>query len=106
MPRPIKAGESVAARRRLYFQLVGADGISPASEAGGQPQVSIDGGAWAGAGSVGVLSHVGNGRHYADLDASAVAASGSWIESRYKSGSTAECPGDSALVVSYDPYSA
>lgn len=104
MPRLIQAGESSAARRRLYFQLVGADGISPATgETGGQPEVSIDGAAWTGAGSIGTLSHVGNGRCHATLDPSAVLTAGAWIESRYRSGNTAECPGDSAFVVSYDP---
>lgn len=105
MPRLVKAGETVAARRRLFFQLVGTDGITPAlSEAGSQPQISTDGAAWTSAG-VGTLTHVGNGRYYADLTAAAVLTSGAWIESRYKSASTAECPGDSAAVVDYDPYS-
>lgn len=103
--RLIKAAESTAAKRRLFFQLVGTDGITAATgEAGGQPQVSLDGAAWAGSGSIGTLTHVGNGRYYADLASASVASSGVEIESRYKSASTAECPGDSALVVAYDPY--
>lgn len=107
MPRLIQAGEATAARRRLFWQLVGTDGITPATgEAGGQPQVSIDGGAWAGSGSIGTLTAVGNGRYYADLATTSVATAGVRIESRYKSSNTAECPGDSVDVVSFDPYAA
>lgn len=103
MPRLIKSGEPLAARRRLYWQLVGVDGISPAlDEDGGQPEVSIDGDSWVGGGSIGVLTGIGNGRYYADLDSSSVVTSAVWIESRYKSDTTAECPGDSAFVVSHD----
>ena len=102
MPREIQAGETVAARRRVYGQFVGADGITPATgEAGGQPQVSVNGAAFADAG-IGTLTHLGDGRYYAELDAATVANAGDWIETRYKSGGTAECPLDSVQVVAYD----
>lgn len=103
MPRLIQAGESLALRRRVRFMLVGTDGISAATgEAGGQPEISVDDAAWTSTG-IGVLVAVGNGRYYAVLDASVCATPGTWVETRFKSGNTAECPGDSVLVVDYDP---
>lgn len=106
MPVQIKANEATAAKRRVRWQIVQADGISPALlEAGGQPQVSVNDAAFTDTG-VGVLVHVGDGRYYATLTQSVVATAGTWIETRYKSVNTAECPGDSALVVSFDPSSA
>lgn len=103
MPRLIQANEATAARRRVYFQLVGTDGLTPATgEAGGQPQASLNGAAWTSA-LIGTLTDIGNGRYYADLTTAAVATAGSWLETRYKSASTAECPGDSVFVVSYNP---
>jgi hypothetical protein len=98
VPRSIAVGEATAARRRAYFQLVGADFTTPAlSEAGGQPQISTDGAAWTDTG-IGVLVSVGNGRYYATLTTGSVAAVAA-IETRYKSASTAECPGDSIEVI-------
>lgn len=103
MPRQIKAGEATAARRRVFGQIVSADGITPATgEAGGQPQVMINGAAFTNAG-IGVLVHGGDGRYYAELDAATVLATGTWIETRYKSAGTAECPLDSVEVVAFDP---
>ncbi len=101
--RLVQASATAASLRRVYFQLVATDGITPAmSEAGGQPQISTNGAAWTNTG-VGVLSAIGNGRYYADLTAAAVATVGDEIETRYASGATAECPGNSVLVVSFDP---
>lgn len=101
--RLLLVNEAVAARRRLYFDLRQADGVTPATgEAGGQPQISADGAAWTNTG-IGTLTSIGNGRYYAELTTGAVAASGAVIESRYKSTNTAECPGDSAQVVGFNP---
>ena len=97
--REIQIGEPVDSKRRLYFHLVGTDGITPSTtEAGGQPQISIDGGAWAN-GGIGTLSAIGNGRYYADLAVGIADTVGRVIETRFKSATTAECPGDSAVVV-------
>lgn len=98
--RFITANESTASRRRVYFQLVDAtDGITPETgEAGGQPQISSDGGAWTNTG-INSLTAIGNGRYYADLTQTAVANAGTSIETRYKSANTAECPGDSVQVI-------
>lgn len=91
--RLIRIAEPTAARRRLYFHLVQADGITPATgEAGGQPQVSLDGGAFANTGITPLVA-IGSGRYYAEIDAPAAEAH---YETRYKSAGTAECPGDSA----------
>jgi hypothetical protein len=101
--RLVKAGQTVASRRRVFFQIVLADGISPAlAEAGGQPEASADGAAWSAA-LIGTLTHVGNGRYYADLTLAAVATAGTALETRYKGAATAECPGDSVRVVAFDP---
>lgn len=94
----INKNEATAARRRVYFFLVGTDGITPATgEAGGQPQVSVDGGAWTSTG-IGTLTHIGNGVYYADLSQSLVNVDNAVIRTRYKSVNTAECPGDTAIV--------
>lgn len=102
MARFVYVNEAVASRRRVYFQLVDAtDGMTPElAEAGGQPEVSLDGAAWTG-GEISTLVSVGNGRYYADLSLSAVDTVGRVIESRYKSGLTAECPGDTLVVTPY-----
>lgn len=99
MARNVYVNEAVAARRRVYFQLVDAtDGMTPElGEAGGQPQVSLDGASWS-AGAIGTLSAIGNGRYYADLTLAAVDTVGRVIETRYKSANTAECPGDTLVV--------
>ena len=99
----IQASEATATRRRVYFHLVGTDGITPATgESGGQPQISTNGATWTSTG-IGTLTAIGNGRYYADLTTGAIATAGDRIETRYQSASTAECPGDSFRVVSHDP---
>lgn len=107
MPTLVHANEATAAQRRVYFHLVDAtDGITPETgEAGGQPQISTNGGAWTDTG-IGTLTAIGNGRYYADLTQTAVATAGDRIETRYKSAATAESPGDSIHVVAFDPHDA
>jgi hypothetical protein len=105
MSRQVTVNEMNATRRRVYFHIVAADGIVPADgEAGGQPQISIDGAAWTATG-IGVLSLIGSGRYHATLTQSVVSAAGRVIETRYASASTAECPGDTIVVVE-DPAAA
>lgn len=107
MPVLVLANEATAGRRRVYFHCVDAtDGITAETgEAGGQPEISTNGGAWTSTG-IGTLSAIGNGRYYADLTQVAVATAGDAIETRYKSVNTAETPGDSVRVVAFDPYDA
>lgn len=99
----INAGETTAARKRVYFHCVDAtNGLDPETgEAGGQPQISTDGGAFGDAG-IGVLVHLGNGRYYGELTDAAV-ASVALIEARYKSANTAEALGTTVQVVAFDP---
>jgi len=106
MPRFVLANTATAAYRRCYFHLVGTDGITAATgEAGGQPQISTNGAAFTNTG-IGTLTAIGNGRYYADLTQAAVATTGDVIETRYKSASTAECPGDVFQVVAFNPNDA
>lgn len=103
----VHANEATAAQRQVYFHLVDAtDGITAETgEAGGQPQISTMGAAWTSTG-IGTLTAIGNGRYYAVLTQAAVATAGDVIETRYKSGNTAECPGTTVQVVSFDPAGA
>lgn len=101
MTRQIQVNEPIASHRRLYFHLVATDGITAAlGEAGGQPQVSVNGAAWTNTG-IGTLTAVGSGRYYADLSVLLLTTVGDVIETRYKSSNTAECPGDTAEVVEF-----
>lgn len=104
MPKLVLANTATAAYRRVYFDLRQSDGLTPAtSEAGGQPQISTDGGAWTDTG-IGTLTSIGQGRYYADLTQTAVLTAGTMIETRYKSSNTIECPGDSIHVVAFNPH--
>ena len=63
----IKRTETEAARKRAIFRLeLKATGGPANAEAGGQPQMSVNGGAWAN--TVNVLVLVGNGMYYLQLD--------------------------------------
>lgn len=100
----VKADQATAARRRVYFDLRSiADGITPETgEAGAQPQISTNGGAWTNTG-IGGLTAIGNGRYYADLTTGAVANAGDTISTRYKSANTVDSPGTTCRVVAFDP---
>jgi hypothetical protein len=104
MPRFVLANQATASKRRCYFQVVSStDGMTAVTtEAGSQPQISTDGGAWTNTG-IGVLTHIGSGRYYADVTQAAIATTGLIIETRYKGASTAECPGDTLHIVAFDP---
>lgn len=103
MPRLVLANTATAEYRRSYFDLRATDGLTAVtSEAAGQPQISTDGGAWTNTG-IGTLTHIGNGRYYADLTQAAIATAGLVISTRYKSASTVETPGDTFQVVGFNP---
>ena len=90
----IKKNETVAALRRGYFHLVdGTDGITPETgEAGGQPQMSINGAAWVN--TDGLLIAIGNGRYYVQFTQAEVNQTNiTIIELRFKSANTAEALG-------------
>jgi hypothetical protein len=107
MARLVLANQATATRRRAYFDCRDVtDGLTPETgEAGGQPQISTNGGAFTNTG-IGTLTHMGNGRYYADVTQTAVATAGDVIETRYKSANTAETPGDTFQVVAFDPDNA
>lgn len=87
----MKANESTAEKRRMYFYLVDAtDGITPElGEAGGQPELSYDGVAFTNTG--GVLVAIGNGDYYVQLiQAEVNKVNRTTILGRYKSANTAE----------------
>lgn len=103
MPRFVLANQPNSVKRRVYFDLRTADGLTPATtEAGGQPQISINGGAWTSDG-IDTLVAIGQGRYYAELAQAALAHAGDLIHTRYKSAQTVETPGDCIQVVAFDP---
>ncbi len=81
--------DGTASRRRFPIYLVDAtDGITPETgEAGGQPQVSKAGGAWAN--TTATLTAIGNGSYYVELTAAEINTVG-LLMVRYKSANTAE----------------
>jgi hypothetical protein len=101
----ILANQSTAAKRRMFFYCVSTtDGMTPVTgEAGGQPQISTDGGAFTNTG-IGTLIHLGNGQYYGELTQSAVATVGTVLRGRYKSANTAEIPCQEAFqIVAFNP---
>ena len=104
MSRFVLANQAIATKRRVYFDLRDAtDGITPETgEAAGQPEISTNGGAFTDTG-IGTLTHIGNGRYFADPTQAAVATAGDVIETRFKSANTAESPGDTLQIVAFDP---
>lgn len=97
--RSIVAGETNSELLKIYFELVQIDGYTPAlSEAGNQPEISINGGSFTATG-ISVLNHVGYGRYYSNLDSSILNTVGDVIVSRYKSVSTREAYGEGIQVI-------
>jgi hypothetical protein len=84
------SGDGTASRLRVHLYLVDAtDGITPElGEAGGQPQLSKNGAAFAN--TTNLLVSLGNGAYYVELTASEVNTAGHLFV-RYKSANTAEC---------------
>lgn len=102
-PRYIRRNVAAAAQRTLYFTCVdAADGHSPENgEAGEQPLISIDGGAYSSSG-VGVLEAVdaAKGKYKAVVTQATVNINGpSVIEGYYKSAATREAWSDNVLIV-------
>lgn len=105
----IKKNEATAGLRRMYFHCVDAtDGMTPETgEAGGQPQVSVNGDAFGTQEIIGVLVAIGNGRYYAELTQAGVdIADRSIIEGRYKSANTAEAIGTTIQILEKVPLDA
>lgn len=84
--------------RRIYFQLELLDGTEALAEAGEQPQISVNGGAWGDTDNLLVL--IGNARYYVELTQEEYdLKDGSVIESRYKgAGVTFEATGTTIQI--------
>lgn len=104
MAQLVKKNDSDASRRRLFFFLVDAvDALTPETGVTGQPEVSVDGGAWAGEGSVSTLVEIGNGHYYADVAQTVININSGTVIGRFKNAATAEAPSLNQLqVVTYD----
>jgi hypothetical protein len=100
MARFITQGETRDQFRKIFFDLrSGSDGITPINtEAGSQPEISIDGAAWSSTG-IGTLNLIGNGRYYSLLSSSILQVPGSVIQGRYKSSNTAESPSEDIVII-------
>ena len=100
----IKVGETTASKKRVQFLCVDAsDGMTPEiGEAGGQPEISWNGGAYTSTG-IGVLVDLGDGNYYAELTDGVLATTGVTIHPRYKSANTLEAVGTPVQVVAFDP---
>jgi hypothetical protein len=94
--------ESTAARRRVELYCVDAtDGITAETgEAGGQPQISTNGGSWANTSAT--LTAIGSGHYYVELTSGELGTLGR-IRVRYKSANTAEAMA-SCQVTANDPF--
>lgn len=82
---------------KVYFTVKTVDGNPALSEAGGQPQIAVNGGSFDNTG-IGVLVSQGFGNYYALLSDATVRVNGDVYKTRYKSGITRESEGDSFLV--------
>lgn len=99
MTRTIRVGETDSLARRVYFDVLALDNYSPALfEAGGQPEVSVNGASFNSTG-ISVLTAIGFGKYYATLETSIITTIGDILLTRYKSGSTLETPGDTFQVI-------
>jgi len=100
--RNIKVGETDTELLRAYFDVRLLDLVSPAlSEAGGQPEYSINGEAFNPSG-ITTLTAVSYGRYYASISSALLNNPGDVIRTRYKSSVTTEAFGDTFLVVASD----
>lgn len=97
--RTIDISNKTTQSYRAYFDIRLLDGITPATgEAGGQPQIAINGNAFSPTG-IGVLILIGESRYYADISQDLILNPGDIVLTRYKSPITAETPGDEFQVV-------
>lgn len=98
MDRNVKVGETDALKTRVYFDVRLLAGTPALLEAGGQPQVSINGGAWDTTG-ISILTAVGFGQYTAQLSSTLLISVDDIIYTRYASGSTLESRGDVFRVI-------
>lgn len=100
MNRTVGVGETSSLKTRVYFQITLTDGVSPAlSEAGGQPQISVNGAALTTDG-IGTLVSSGSGSYYAQLSPTILLTIGDIIQTYYENaGVTNLSYGDTFQVV-------
>jgi hypothetical protein len=99
---PVKRNETDGDLRRIYFHCVNAADLATpeTGEAGGRPQISVNGAAFAD--TANTLVHMGSGRYYVELTQAEVDVKGrSVIEGRYQSANTAEAPGTTLVITEY-----
>ncbi len=99
----VRRNEAVGLLRRVYFSLVDVtDGYTPETgEAGGQPEISIDGAAYTSTG-IGTLTAIGYGEYYAEVSQATVNRNDGVITARYKSAATREAKSENALLIGVD----
>ena len=97
--REIPVGSIDSIANRAYFDVRLSDGLTPAlDEAGNQPFVSINGGAFTDVG-ISVLTAIGYGRYYAQLDSGIITTAGDIIQTVYIGVITTQTSGDTFQVV-------
>src|SRR5581483_11098509 len=97
--RTLKLGNVQPRDLRVYFDVRDLSGNPLLTEAGGQPQININGGGWTPTG-IGTLVSLGFGRYYADMDSSVVQQVGDVILTTYDNpGVSKVTSGDSFQVV-------
>lgn len=102
MTRTVKVGETDALKTRVYFDVRQLDGLTPSLiEAGGQPQVSINGAAFSNTG-ISVLISTGFGKYYAELSTGVLTSVGDILQTVFKSGTSSISPGDTFEVIDND----
>ncbi len=99
--RTIKVAELDSNLLKVYFDVRLLSDDPALAEAGGQPQLSLNGATFDNTG-IGTLIAVGFGNYYAMLSTSILTTPGDVIKTRYKSGITKETVGDAFLVTSSD----
>ncbi len=101
--RTVKVGETNVNLTRVYFDITLIDNKTPAlSEAGFQPLLSQNGGSFSSSG-IGVLTAVGYGKYYAQIDATKISVEGDILQSVYQRvGVTDVCYGDTLQVITED----
>lgn len=102
--RVIKAGESDADILKVYFDVRLTDNISPAlSEAGGQPLLSVNGGAFSSNG-LSTLTSFGYGQYYAVLDPTYLLVPGDILIPIYQGSTTLESRAEPIQVIDPNTY--
>jgi len=96
--RVVSVSETDPEKLKAYFDVQALDGSPALHEEGGQPQVSINGGAFNPTG-ISPLTATGYGLYWSMLDPGILTNEGDLIRTRYASGATKETRGNTFQVV-------